>query len=365
MARIYEQYITGFDRDLMVMESEESIFNAKINFMLETVDRELELNKKEAELLVLRENGTYDDLQYLYQEAEEEANEKKEGIFATIVNAIRSIFASIGRAISGIGKKSQAAPDEEVEVNKEAWDAVDKVKAAWNSGIGKGALAAVATTMLAIKGLSIFANSKDKEGKEPGKLKVKARQLYSKIEFLKEEICKKIDGILPDFLKGNKEKKEGEADANETQIFGNRIKSLIAILTFGKFGKKEEEEEDTGEEEYKPGDFGNQKDQREVGYGKDIYNAKQKNQKAAAEEPKTSKGLNNNPTSPNNAGPRTSKGLAGGRNKFESAFDDEFMDDLSSTMFIESLFGNDDVDEYMEEDVDDTEILDMFDAIFE
>lgn len=91
--------------------------------MLEMVNYKYEINKREAELKVLMENGTKDDLLYLYEEAENEQNEEKKGVVSSIVDAIRSVINSIIETIKGFfNRNKDADPNEEIEVNKEDYE---------------------------------------------------------------------------------------------------------------------------------------------------------------------------------------------------------------------------------------------------
>ncbi len=68
----------------------------------EMVDRQLQENFKFAELKVLEENGTYADLNYLYTEATKDAEEKKQGIFSSIIRAIKNFFTAIFNKLRGL-----------------------------------------------------------------------------------------------------------------------------------------------------------------------------------------------------------------------------------------------------------------------
>ena len=74
---IYNGYLTGFERELAIEDAEIDNTFSRFDTMWEMVNLEYEQNIRDAELKVFKENGTYDDLLYLYQEAENAAAEKK------------------------------------------------------------------------------------------------------------------------------------------------------------------------------------------------------------------------------------------------------------------------------------------------
>ena len=93
---IYNGYLTGFERELAIEDAEIDNTFSRFDTMWEMVNLEYEQNIRDAELKVFKENGTYDDLLYLYQEAENAAAEKKQGILSKILSFIADIFNTIG-----------------------------------------------------------------------------------------------------------------------------------------------------------------------------------------------------------------------------------------------------------------------------
>lgn len=93
---IYNGYLTGFERELAIEDAEIDNTFSRLDTMWEMVNLEYEQNIRDAELKVFKENGTYDDLLYLYQEAENAAAEKKQGILSKILSFIADIFNTIG-----------------------------------------------------------------------------------------------------------------------------------------------------------------------------------------------------------------------------------------------------------------------------
>ena len=70
-----------------------------------------DINAKRAELKVMVEGGTEDDLLALYSEAAAETNEQKKGIFATFIEKIVNVLRSIGQKISSLFAKKDIPAD--------------------------------------------------------------------------------------------------------------------------------------------------------------------------------------------------------------------------------------------------------------
>ena len=79
------------DRDILLFEKMNEIYDKKISFMIESLDTQLKINMLEAQYKVVTENGTKEDFEYLYMEAKEETKEKKKGIFNGIIEWVTKI----------------------------------------------------------------------------------------------------------------------------------------------------------------------------------------------------------------------------------------------------------------------------------
>lgn len=133
MKALYNEYLTGAEREAAIIVAESDAQMARLNFLFEAVDATLESNKLAIEAKVLTENGTYDDLTMLYTEAEKEANKNKTGIIATILNAIGSLFERIGNFItSKFGKNLENIPEGNIQVDAGLEKKVNIFKKAWN-----------------------------------------------------------------------------------------------------------------------------------------------------------------------------------------------------------------------------------------
>ena len=129
---IFNSYLVGDERAEAIAEARIDLVFAKADMMFEMVEMRLQQNLREAELKVFSEGGTYGDFQYLVEEAENEANEKKQGIIATLWNAIKSVLKKIGEKLASINvepgdENTEVDVDEEdIKTNNAILDAVDK-----------------------------------------------------------------------------------------------------------------------------------------------------------------------------------------------------------------------------------------------
>ena len=79
---------------------------------------------RDLETKIYAEDGTFDDMEYLYSEAEEQMDEQKVGILSKIINFIRNIIKKLkDRIMSLFGK----GDDTDIEVPKEQLGMIDKI----------------------------------------------------------------------------------------------------------------------------------------------------------------------------------------------------------------------------------------------
>ena len=124
------------DMDRFYIESmENDIYIEKLSMLYEMVDREYALNVNQAELKVYKENGTYDDLEYLVEAAEAEAEVKKQSIFAKMLDAIANAFRTISNAIKKFINKDKANNDQEeiVEISTDTEQKYNEFLHCWKS----------------------------------------------------------------------------------------------------------------------------------------------------------------------------------------------------------------------------------------
>ena len=229
MSDIFKSYLSEDERDIAIEESTYKIQMAKLNAMYEMVDKNLELNMLEAEAKVLTESGTYDDLDYLYEEANAEAAKKKEGIIAKIVGVVKTIWEKITSAITNLLSKCGIIKDEvEVDANDEkrmnALNAVwGKVKQVLNFVRNNGGKIAVSIAVLGtgiIAGLELF-------GKEGGKVKKPSSVVKGWVQNIKSK-AGEVTSALSSAGGDGDEKKKGLEILSEV---GEKLKSWIDSLT--------------------------------------------------------------------------------------------------------------------------------------
>lgn len=121
MSNVFYSYLEGEERDCVIEQAETDLKLSKLRSMYEMVEMQLENNIKEAELKVFKESGTYDDLEYLIEEANAEATEKKQGIVKQIWEVIKSIFGGIKTSIEKLFSRNdlpQTIDTDQTDVEK-------------------------------------------------------------------------------------------------------------------------------------------------------------------------------------------------------------------------------------------------------
>ena len=229
MSDIFKSYLSEDERAVAIEESTYEIQMAKLNAMYEMVDKNLELNMLEAEAKVLTESGTYDDLDYLYEEANAEAVEKKKGIIGKIVGVVKSIWQAITNAITNFLSKSGNVEDEvEVDENDEkrmnALNAVwGKIKQVLNFVRNNGGKIAIGITLAGtaiLGGLELF-------GKKGGKVKKPSSVVKGWIQNIKSK-AGEVNSALSSAGGDGDEKKKALEILSEV---GKKLKSWIDSLT--------------------------------------------------------------------------------------------------------------------------------------
>ena len=230
MLDIFKSYLSEDERDIAIEESTYEIQMAKLNAMYEMVDKNLELNMLEAEAKVLTESGTYDDLDYLYEEANAEAVEKKKGIIGKIVGVVKSIWQAITNAITNFLSKSGNVEDEvEVDENDEkrmnalntVWGKIKQVLNFVRNNGGKIAIGITLAGTAIIGGLELF-------GKKGGKVKKPSSVVKGWIQNIKSKAGEVNSALSSAGGDGGDEKKKALEILSEV---GTKLKSWIDSLT--------------------------------------------------------------------------------------------------------------------------------------
>ena len=110
MSSIINGYMNSIERENDIFERAIQIESNKISLMVEAYYNKLENDYLLAEQKVMMENGTYEDLTYLYMEANEDAKQNKEGIFAAIKRFIQKIIDRIRNLFGGKESYEGEAP---------------------------------------------------------------------------------------------------------------------------------------------------------------------------------------------------------------------------------------------------------------
>lgn len=136
MEDIYNSYLSGKEREEAIEESSIELLFNKLDMMYEMADMEYQNDIQSAEFKVLKESGTYDDLQYLVEVATEENTEKKKGIIKTLIEAIANIFKKIADAmhkfvIKGNDEEEADVPDDFIKKHNAIMDFWNK----WRNAI--------------------------------------------------------------------------------------------------------------------------------------------------------------------------------------------------------------------------------------
>ena len=99
MATVFGASLSPMEREAQLLFMECEMNSSKIEALQDITNAQYERALTEAEYIVLKTGGTYDDLDRLMMEAAAQQGEKKVGIIRTILNSIGSAISSIGNWI--------------------------------------------------------------------------------------------------------------------------------------------------------------------------------------------------------------------------------------------------------------------------
>ena len=229
MSDIFKSYLSEEERAIAIEESTYEIQMAKLNAMYEMVDKNLELNMLEAEAKVLTESGTYDDLDYLYEEANKEAAEKKEGIISKIIGVVKQIWQAITNTITNFFSKNKDAEGEaEVDENDEkrvnalngVWGKIKQVLNFVRNNGGKIAIGVTALGAVILGGLELF-------GKKGKKVKRPSSVVKGWIQSIKSK-AGEVNSALSAAVAGDEDHKKA---LEILSTVGNKLKDWVTSLT--------------------------------------------------------------------------------------------------------------------------------------
>lgn len=114
---IYNSHLRGPARKMAIFDADMANQSNKLATMYEMVSLKSNQIYKDIETRVYLEGGDIDDMTYLYQEAQEEAVEKKKGIITKIIEWFKKIFDAIREKVGSLINGSGENVDVEVPAN--------------------------------------------------------------------------------------------------------------------------------------------------------------------------------------------------------------------------------------------------------
>lgn len=136
---LFYSYIDDSDKELMAIEAAADIEINKSLLALEYADRLYDIKLMQADLKVLNESGTFEDLDMLYEAAGKENADRKEGIVKTIWNKILKFLGDMRDAIGRLISKNKMNELKNAEGNTSVKDPNKILSAVKNavSSVGK------------------------------------------------------------------------------------------------------------------------------------------------------------------------------------------------------------------------------------
>lgn len=117
MNDIFYGHLSDTERELAIYESKYDIDMMKADLMSIYAEKMNEIKEKEAELRVLTEGGTYDDLVAYYEAEAETNNEQKQSAISAFIQAITDFIGNIITSITNLFKKPEEKANEEAAKN--------------------------------------------------------------------------------------------------------------------------------------------------------------------------------------------------------------------------------------------------------
>lgn len=227
---------------LYVESMEQDILIEKLSMLYEMVDRECALNISQAELKVYKENGSYDDLEYLVEAAEAEAEAKKQNIFSKMLEAIASAFRKIAASIKKfiIKDKAENDPEEIIEISDETEKNYNEFLHCWSSiqnGINKIKNGDWSGALTLLKGLAIpsfvVASGTTVAVQMVKKKRGEVTKMSETLSSISDKISAGIESIKNVFKKNENKKPKDENQSKGQNIFIeklNGIKKFVQTL---------------------------------------------------------------------------------------------------------------------------------------
>lgn len=137
MANVYAGYLSSLEKEAEIMFLEQEAEERKIQALMDLHEAALEAKYLEAEAMVLRENGSADDLLLYYREAEESASKDKPGIIRKTIEFIRNqISKFLGWLSKVTGKNNERLEElkgQTPTVSKSHFKIINMILGAWDT----------------------------------------------------------------------------------------------------------------------------------------------------------------------------------------------------------------------------------------
>ena len=111
---MYKSHLNGMARKMAIFDYTMENEMNKISTILEMVDIRANQVHNDIETKIILENGTPDDMAYMFEEANEETVKQKKGIIKKIIDWCKKTFASIKAKIEKITKRSKTVTKGEI-----------------------------------------------------------------------------------------------------------------------------------------------------------------------------------------------------------------------------------------------------------
>lgn len=224
---VFMDHLDPAERDWLSIMYEAEADDIMIESMMDAIVSKHDAMIKQADAKIMTESGTLDDLEMLYQEAEEETQQAKKGVLKTICGAIKSFFTNIWNWIQKNILKRDIDPNGESEIDKNALEKANIISKSWNAvtgmidgiktksfdkvkanapGVAKVALAA-ASVAGAATGAVVLVKKKNSELKQLGdSISKKANQVMQAFKdstvgmWLDEQLEKLKDSVIGGYI---------------------------------------------------------------------------------------------------------------------------------------------------------------------
>lgn len=263
-------YLNDTEKENLVIESECDIEIMKVNLMMEYARGLEQIRLKEAELRVLNEGGTYEDLVSYYTEAENAANEMaqkaSQGIFARLKNLISGIIKSITEFFTGQAQKDamaqlQQVPEATTNGNfpdlgvckAKIEEIISTITGFFTNNSNPVEAIAKVTGAAAIvaaigKAITSFKDGKCEQaeatvGEVTEKAPMKNTNLIAEINEIAgiNDVCKKFSGLIEKWTTDTEKEQNAEVKANKNKIIAivttpiglisSAVKKLFGVVT--------------------------------------------------------------------------------------------------------------------------------------